>query len=281
MVVVGALAWRSTLGAVLPNLPMHASYTDITLEALLGQRAGAPATLAADIIAAARAATDPRAARTAAARALLAAGPSTPAGTFQQSSASILLATAMLEARSGVAWEQQLATRLFAPLGITTCRWVDADPGPRPTLPWGHILDGDGLPTAVAPGSPSEPVRAFAPADGLRCSLDDWARFAALHLRGARGLTTPVLGPASFVKLQAPFDITHALGWSAVSRTWAGATLALDSRSWDASSYAVVWLLPDKDTVIVVASNVGGAGSVKAVDDAVGELVGRFVPRSP
>jgi CubicO group peptidase (beta-lactamase class C family) len=280
LVQEGALDWSSTLGAVLPDLQMHASYTNVTLEALLGQRGGAPAAFAADIVAAARAGGDPRARRRDAAAALLALGPTAPAGTFQQSDPSILLATAMLEARGLSAWEETLASKLFAPLGITTCRFVEEGPGGAPTVPWGHVRANDAA-VPVPPGSATEPPRAFAPAEGLRCSLDDWARFAALHLLGARGQASPLLGPGSFEKLEAPFDLTHGLGWNVVSRPWAGAALALNLSSRDASSYAVAWLLPDKDTIILVASNQGGAGSIKAVDDVVGELVGRFVNGRP
>jgi CubicO group peptidase (beta-lactamase class C family) len=274
----GTLSWSSTLGAVFAGTAIHASYTNVTLEQLLAQRGGAPAAIPSDIESAARVPGDAHALRTQAALSLLARGTAPPAiGAYQESDASILLAAAMLERAANQSWEALAKSRLFDPLGVTTCAFVGSDAGASPAVPWGHVDGGDGV-APVVPGGPAEPPAAFAPAQGVRCSLEDWARFAALHLEGARGEQTQILGPASFMKLQTPQDITHALGWNAVSRTFAGASLALNFTSRDASSYAIAWILPDKDTVILVAINEGGPAAQKAADDVVANLIGQFVP---
>lgn len=267
----GVLAWDTKLASL--GVPMDASWSEITLEQLIGQRGGAPDTLPTvprD--------GDPRTLRAATVQTILST-PATAAGVYHESSASFLLANALLESKTGRAWEDLVANELFAPLGMSTCAYIASDDGTKPSLPWGHIFDEPAQhTTSFEPGADPEPPRALAPARGLRCSLEDWGRFAALHLKGSRAEPTSLLGTPSFAKLQAPIDVTHALGWEAVSRTWAGATLALSFRSREPSSCAVVWILPDKDTAILAATNQGGVAAEKALDDVVLDLVAKLVP---
>jgi CubicO group peptidase (beta-lactamase class C family) len=254
---------------------MHASYKDVTLEDLLAQRGGVPATIPAGILANAYPPGDPAALRDQAVRALLAAGPATAPGTFVESDASFLLAAAMVERATSVPWETLTETRIFAPLGMTSCTTVLRDLGAEPLVPWGHVISAD-VTTPIRPGSLGEPPPALAPALGLRCSLGDWASFAALHLAGARGATTTVLRPPSFGELQTPIDATHARGWYAVSRAWAGAALALNYTSRDPAEHAVAWLLPSKNVALLVATNQGGKAAENAADEIVLALVGAF-----
>jgi CubicO group peptidase (beta-lactamase class C family) len=273
----GRVAWTTTLGDVFPAAPP--TYQGATLESLLLQSAGAPAAFPADILAAARHAGTPRALRDGAVAALLARGPEGPAGAVLASAPSVLLAAAILEARGGgAAWEELTRTRVLEPLGLTSCApgtVASAATTDLDALPWGHVALGPDV-VPVVPGSDGEPPVAFAPALGLRCALDDVARLGLVHLRAARGESASLLDPAAFQKLRTPVLGTSAPGWSAVSRAWAGAALALTVGSDEASAHARMWVLPDKDTVLVAATNQGGAAGVKAVDDAIAELVGRF-----
>lgn len=273
----GKLTWSSRLGDVLAGVTMHPSFAAATLEGLLAQRAGAPDSLPAGVVAAARVPGDPAARRAAAVASLVASAPSVPAGTFLESDASFLLAAAMVERAAAQPWEALIAARIFTPLGMTTCRAVAADPGGSPSVPWGHTVDAVGAVTPVAPGGVDEPPVALAPALGVRCSLVDWARFASLHLAGARGEPKPLLTLPSFAKLQTPVDFSHALGWYAVSRPWAGSPLALNFISRDRASYALAWVLPGKNAVILVAVNQGGPAAIKVADDATAHLVGSVV----
>jgi CubicO group peptidase (beta-lactamase class C family) len=273
----GKLTWSSRLGDVLPDVAMHPAFAAATLEALLAQRAGAPALLPTEIVVASRVPGDPAARRGGAVASLVSSSPTAPAGTFQESDASFLLAAAMVERAASQPWETLVAARLFAPLGMTTCGAVPDDPGATPSVPWGHVVDVAGTVTPVAPGGVDEPPVALAPAQGMRCSLVDWARFAAFHLAGARGEAAPLLTLPSFAKLQTPVDFSHALGWYAVSRPWAGSPLALNFISRDRSSYALAWVLPGKNAVVLVAVNQGGAAAIKVADDAVAHLVGSVV----
>jgi D-alanyl-D-alanine carboxypeptidase len=275
----GKLAWTSTLGAVLPDVPMHASYKDVSLELLLGHRGGAPPKIPDAILQGMRAAGTPDGRRDAGVRALLAAGPETaPASDVQLSDAGYLLAAAMLERAAGATWETMLRARVLDPLGMTGCRYDPLPNAPAIVEPWGHALHGDVL-QGVPPGSAAEPPPALGPAGRVRCPLRDWAKLCAVHLAGARGEPTALLGAASIVKLQTPTKLTVALGWNAVFQTWAGSARALTHASWNPLYSAVVWLAPEKDLAFLVVTNEADDISLAAADRVVGELVARFVPR--
>jgi len=153
---------------------------------------------------------------------------------------------------------------------------VASDLGPHPTVPWGHIVLND-VASPVWPGYTDEPPLAFAPAQGMRCSMADWAKLMLLHLTGAEGKSTIVLDPPSFDELQRPVDMSHARGWYAVSRSWAGAGLALNYASRDSASHTLTWVLPAKNVAFVVTTNQGGKAAENAADEVTGVLVGAFV----
>lgn len=274
------LGWTSTLGTVLADVAMHASYKDVTLELLLGHRGGAPANIPATVLQAMRTPGSALARRDEAVRTMLAAGPETPpALDVTRSDAGYLFAAAMLERATGKSWEDLLRTRLLDRLSMTSCTY-DAQPASKLTPPmivepWGHTTNG-GIVEAVQPDSDGEPPPAFGPAGRVRCPLRDWAKLCSLHLAGARGEPTVVLGPASFTKLHTASRTTYALGWNAVFRTWAGTTSALTHATSSALFSGTVWLAPEKNLAFVVVTNRTDDASRIAADALVGELVSRF-----
>lgn len=274
----GKLSWTSTLGTTLPDLAIQASYKDVTLEQLLAHRAGAPATLPAAVDQAMRMPGAAQVRRQEAVATLLAAGPAvTPASTVLHSDAGYLIAAVMLERATGVAWEDLLRARVLDPLGMSACRYEPLGPAGSVSEPWGHALENGAL-VAVAPGASPEPPPAFGPAGRVRCPLRDWSKLAALHLAGARAEPTPLLGAASFLKLQTPVLATQALGWNAVFRTWAGDALALVEASQNPLLLALMWVAPARNVAFLVVSNESDGIAAKAVDDVVSQLIARFVP---
>jgi CubicO group peptidase (beta-lactamase class C family) len=275
----GKLSWTSTLGAVLPDVPMHASYTNVTLEALLGHRGGAPAKLPDPVDQAMRVPGDPQARRTEAVRTLLATAPElTPGTEVRRSGAGYLFAALMLERATGTSWEQLVRDRLFTPLGMTGCTFDGRGASAGVVEPWGHVTTNSTL-QPVAPGDPPEPPAAYGPAGRVRCPLRDWAKLAALHLAGARAEPTPLLSAASFLKLDTPVQVTQALGWNAVARSWAGEELALVEESEGPLFVSVMWIAPAKNVAFLVVANESDAIALATVDKVVGQLIDGFVPR--
>jgi len=274
----GKLAWTSTLGTVLPDVPMHASYTGVTLERLLAHQGGAPEMLPEAVDQAMRVPGPARGRREEAVRALLAA-PSEPRsdGEARRSDAGYLIAAVMIERVLGGAWEDLLRTRVLDKLGMG-CAY-DAQSATAVVEPWGHMLVGETL-QPVAPGAAPEPAAAYGPAGRLRCPLRDWSKFVAMHLAGARGEPTALLGKPSFEKLHTPFGtaFSQALGWNAVSRTWSGPTPGLNHDSSVPLFRALVWIAPGKNLAFLVVVNRGDAVAISVVDQVVGQLVKTFAP---
>ena len=274
----GKLSWTSTLGATLPDYPVHASYKDVTLEALLAHRGGAPAKLPDAIEQAMRVPGDARVRRDEAVRALVALAPELPPLTeVRRSDAGYLMAAVMLERAAAASWEQLVDERLFTPLGMTSCTFDGRGASAGVVEPWGHVTTNDVL-SAVAPGQAPEPPPAFGPAGRVRCRLRDWAKLAILHLAGARGEPTPLLSGASFLKLHTPVATTQALGWNAVSRPWAGEQLALVAETAGPLFVALVWVAPAKNVALLVVANESDSIALSAIDKVVGELIKGFVP---
>jgi CubicO group peptidase (beta-lactamase class C family) len=278
----GKVAWSSTLGDVLGDVPMHASYKTVSLEALLGHRGGAPATIPAAVSQAMGAAGNAQARRDEAVRAILAVAPEAPPGAkVLVSDAGYLMAAVMLERALGESWEDLLRARVLDPLGMSGCRY-DAEPATGAIVePWGHAASGGAL-QAIEPGSAAEAPPAFGPAGRLRCPLRDWAQLTAIHLAGARHETTKLLSPTSFEKLQSPSPLetgTQAMGWSSVSRPWSGEVPALVQGSRNPLFFALAWVVPSKNLVFLVATNQADRTALAAADQVVGRLVERFVAR--
>jgi CubicO group peptidase (beta-lactamase class C family) len=149
----GKLSWTSTLGATLPDVMMHASYKDVTIEQLLGHRAGAPATLPMAVDQALRRPGAAPARREEAARTILAAGPAVaPGSTVLHSDAGYLIAALVLERATGAAWEDLMRARVFEPLGMSACRYEPLGTASTVSEPWGHAL-ANGVLAPVAPGA--------------------------------------------------------------------------------------------------------------------------------
>lgn len=274
----GKLSWTSTLGTTLPDVAIHASYKDVTLEQLLGHRAGAPGTLPDAVDQALRMPGTAQARREAAVRTLLAAGPAVaPGSTVLRSDAGYLIASLMLERATGTAWEDLLRARVFDGLGMTGCRYEPLGAASGVVEPWGHIAKNDVL-EPVSPGSAPEAAPAFGPAGRVRCPLRDWSKLAALHLAGARSESTPILSAASFLRLQTPVLATQALGWNAVFRTWAGEALALVEASQNPLFLALMWVAPARNVAFLVLLNESDGIAAAAADKVVSQLIARFVP---
>jgi CubicO group peptidase (beta-lactamase class C family) len=130
----------------------------------------------------------------------------TPDTHFAYSNFGYMVAGAMLEQVAQRSWEQLLQEHLFKPLRMRTAGF-----GP-PKQVAGH----NGKPPRP-PVFDNPPV--LGPAGTVHCSLRDWAAFARLHLRGARGEKTALLRPESFATLHAD-PYRRATRWGGACARW-------------------------------------------------------------
>jgi CubicO group peptidase (beta-lactamase class C family) len=281
LVSKGHVHWTQTLAEVFPDKAsaMNAAWHSVSLESLLANRGGAPGNLNAgglwnDLWAFGG---TPRQARILLLDRVTAVAPSsTPGSQYEYSNAGFAIAGAMLEQVMNRPWEDLIREHLFIPLGMAsggfgvpaTPRYLDQ--------PWGHTLSS-GNPSPVPPGTDADNPPAIGPAGTVHASLTDLARYVALHLAGARGEATPLLDPASFLKLHSNVaNQGYALGWNVGSRPWAGGRVLSHTGS-NVQWFTNIWIAPEKNWACIVVTNFGGQGAFEATDAVVAALIPLFL----
>jgi CubicO group peptidase (beta-lactamase class C family) len=266
LVEEGKLSWRSTLGDLFPDSKseFHADFPAVTLEQLLTHRAGLPSnfpyrreiggSLAAE--------------REAVLKQVLAQPPLHPPGTkFLYSNVGYIVAGHAAERVTGKSWEELMTARLFEPLKMSSAGFGFPGTKGQVDQPWGHGSFFDRpLPQQ------SDNAAVLGPAGTVHCSLADWAKFAALHLQGARGEGT-LLKPDSFKALHTPPPVgEYAMGWIVIERPWAAGPLLAHSGS-NTLWFANIGVAPKRGIAILAAVNFGGSAGQQACDAAIAALV--------
>ena len=193
------------LAEALPGLPMHPSFSAMPLRAVLRHEAGIRRDPHWSVFARLRASRAPvRDQRRHLAALALAERPVTRAG---YSNLGYIVLGAAIEAATGMDWERAIARDVFAPLGMAGAghgppplpasvghRWDAARWRPKPPGPW---ADNPGL---------------YGPAGRIHVPLEDWARFAAVHLGVG---SAEYLPPALLREMHRPGTHGYAAGWGA------------------------------------------------------------------
>lgn len=276
LVEEGKLKWESTLQDVFPTLAasMDAGYRSVTLEQLLTNHGGAPSGLETDGLWGKLWAHkgSPTSARRALLEGVTKHPPEAAPGTkFIYSNAGFAMAGHMAEEVTGSSWEALIQSKLFGPLGITSAGF--GAPGSRDTVsqPRGHRESG----SAIEPGPGADNPVAIGPAGIVHCTIGDWAKFVALHLRGDQG-DARLLKPETFKKLHTSVadDAKYAFGWMVTSRPWAGpGDRVLTHSGSNTMWFCVTWIAPEKDFAVLIACNQGGSKAAKACDEAASVLI--------
>lgn len=278
LVEEGTLKWSTTVGETFPDLPMHDKWKGVRLDQLLTHTSGAPYNLDRDALWSRlwRHPGTPTEQRLALVTGVTSWEPESEPGTrFLYSNAGFAIAGAMAETVTGTSWEDLMRERLFKPLGMTTAGF--GPPGKRGSLdqPRGHRDTNP--PRPVEPGRDADNPAAIAPAGAVHCSMDDWAKYIALHL-GKNAL----LKPETFTTLHTPAKIRgartdYALGWSRPKRAWAtipgGTGRVLTHNGSNTMWFCVAWIAPEKNFAVLVACNRGGTPAEQACDEAAGALI--------
>jgi CubicO group peptidase (beta-lactamase class C family) len=301
----GPLTWTSTVGESFPELreTMDPQWENATLEQLLTHRSGAPAEPPANLWRNAFAqAGSPTEQRLAFVSGLLLRRPEALPGTkFIYSNQGYAIAGAMLERATGEAWETLMQKQLFPACLMNNAGFGAPASRENPDQPWGHAWkEGRFVPEPPGPRADNPP--AIAPAGGVHCTIEEFARYAAWHARGERS-GSATLRRESFLKLHTPrmgqlntmagnvaagehaeairriihaAGGTYAMGWNVLPRDWAGGN-ALTHEGSNTMFFAVMWLAPAKETAFVVATNSAGESAALACDEAIAAMIQRFL----
>ncbi len=283
LVEQGKISWTTTIGEAFPELKsvIHPDYLGVTLEQLLSHRGGAPGDAPDDLWRKAWEATGTAAEqRLAFIKGILARKPEAKPGTkFIYSNQGYTIAGVMLEKATGKTWEDLLRSRLFEPLGMTTAGFGAPASVGKVDQPWGHTKRTFSGGEPVPPGPGADNPLAISPANAVHCSLGDLAKYAAFHMAGERG-ESKLLKAESFKKLHTAVadNNDYALGWIVLKRPWANGRALMHNGS-NTMFYVVVWMAPEKDCAVIVASNIGGDEAFEGCDEAAVKLIKQFFPK--
>lgn len=266
-VEAGKLKWSSTIAGVFPERreKIHDDFRKVTLEMLLRHRAGLPH----DGPSYGKPRTLITEQRLAYMDAVLAKSPPNKIDTYNYSNAGYIIAGAMLERVSGRAWEELMRQRLFRPLEMTSAGFGVPMTARQADQPWGHELrDGRFVPRY------GDNHPALGPAGTVHCAIKDYLKFAAFHASLA-ARPAGLLKRSTCEKLhEAPPD-DYALGWGVTKRDWARGT-ALTHAGSNGLNYFVVWVAPNLDFALAVATNAAGDKAPGVLDKIAGTLVQKY-----
>lgn len=271
----GLLAWDSKLVAIVPSdgLEVHPSRKDVTLERLLLMRAGMPADLQKDGL---WGRLWPRTEIPGTARMNLFREVITwpakqeDATHFEYSNASYALAGLMAETAAKKPFEDLLREELFAPLGMKSAGFGAPKGAKVDDEPAGHI--GQGEKPVPEKGFADNPP-AIAPAGTVHASLEDWAKFAKLHLDAAMGHPR-WLEASSFERLHTSFPGgDYAMGFGVAKK--GGTARALTHAGSNTMWYAFIRIDPVKGRAVLGVTNQYGTAGPKAVHEIVDALHAR------
>ena len=282
----GVLEWDTTIYSALPSLreQMLSAYQNVTVEMLLGHRAGLPR--GHEVPAAWRYTwkreDSPVTHRRSVSAMMLKNEPAyTPGRGYGYSNMGYCIAGHIAEVVTGQPWEMLIQNLVFEPLGI-----ISASPGPTYASadvesPWGHQRDN----TPIEPSAETDYPAAFNPGGGnLHISMTDWSRFIAEHLKGARGEHGQVLLAATYERLHRGMPTgdgdSYALGWGVSKRSWArgdngGSGKCLNHSGTILSWYSQVWVAPERDIAVMCATNIGdrNRGSAVSIGEKINDVV--------
>ena len=272
-VAEGKLQWTSSLGEALPDLRdgMHASARKITVAQLLQHRSGLPSQPpTAQWVSLFSFDGSNLEARREVAQTMLESQPeAAPGERFQYSNAGYMIAGAALERATGKSWQQLIQARLFDVLDMSSAGFGAPGHDDKVEQPWGHMTVDAADKPMFADNPPS-----LGPAGTVHASLEDWARFLAMHLGVVVEAGKPVCSASSLATLhQPPKGGDYALGWVVTKRDWATGPVLWHNGS-NTLWYAVTWMAPDMGFAVLVTCNHGGGS--KACDEVAGACIKRF-----
>jgi len=191
-----------------------------------------------------------------------------PETAFLYSNAGYGIAGAMMERVMNESWESLMNTYLFEPLGIrATFDWPATD---DPHQPWGHFAAKSGM----QPHDPHDSYHlpaCLAPAGGISMSLEDFAKFLQLHLKGLEGFDGLLRAKTIKYLHTDPHDTmmngaAFAFGWGLVNYDGKPSSWAYGSAGTFLSGAAIS---PSHDLAVAVFAN---AGVIRAGDAGVETL---------
>jgi CubicO group peptidase (beta-lactamase class C family) len=293
----GRIAWDTTIGAAFPEFRagLDAGLAAVTLEQLLSHVGGIPpdndrfGDLLTESFAQERLNLDEL-------RHWLAGKwrdqplLSAPGTRFAYSNMGYLLAGAMLEKAAGRSWEELVATRIFAPLGLGSAGFGPQNSIGRVDAALPHALLPDGSAKAMTGGPGADNPVLLGPAGTVHLHILDFATWAGWHA-GAGRRQPALVRPETLRRLHekvvdmpprpdaapgTPSVGGYGRGWGFVRYPFAPDRTLLSHNGSNQMNLANITLDPERDVAIVIATNIGGTRADAALMQVLAALHGRF-----
>jgi D-alanyl-D-alanine carboxypeptidase len=282
LVEEGRVKWTTTLPEIFPELrdSMSPEFRSVTVELLLSHHGGISAfddTDAKDFRSIPRLAGSPTQQRAAFTAWVLRRPPAGPVGRGLYSNGGYTIAGAIAERIAGESWESLVRSHVFKPLALSgTFAWSDS---PDVEQPWGHRETRSGT-RAIDPRNTDERVpQIIGPAGSVELSLDDYAHFLQMNLRGLEGRDTPLLKAMTVKRIHtSPVTPTdkYGLGWGLQDFDGAPSSVHVGSAG---TFYAITIVQPTRNLGVAVFTNAGGKRGASAATDVVKALIRQFAKR--
>ena len=298
MVEEGKLQWNSTVGESFPEFaaPMDAGLRDVTLEQLLSHTSGIPSDndafsrLIFESFAQEELNLDEL-------RAWLVKGWSNqplvtkPGTTFAYSNMGYTIAGAMIERAAKTTWEEMVVERIFGPLGLETAGFGPQASIGRVNAALGHVIRADGTLKPMLAGPDGDNPLIIGPAGTVHLSILDFAAWGGWQAgEGRRG--PALVRPETLKKLHSevipvpardappgtPPTGYYCLGWGIAQMPFAPEPFLTHAGS-NNMNLATIFLLPERDYGMVIATNVAGTKADDALKEAAAELYDSFGPK--
>ena len=279
----GSIQWNETLADVFPDVmpQMLPVYRHVRLDQLLTHRAAIPAyeSIEDDTLASMNSVErDPIATRVAFVRRVLQEAPQhDPASRYDYSNAGYTLAAAMVERKTGKAWDRLVTELVFEPLGMRSAGFGWPASPHHADRPRGHRCDDS---TGAAPEPLDSSYRLGAvmgPGGDVHASIADLARYVAFHLDGEEGRATkPALASQTWRRLHDDPDgqsSGYAMGWQVLPVDSARSMLFHDGSA--GTFYTRILIQPTLDRAVVIATNAGPPCGRAACEQGVTAVLAR------
>jgi CubicO group peptidase (beta-lactamase class C family) len=265
LVEEGLLDWDMTVAQMLPNMAMDESWNEVTLHHLLTHTSGLPGNFPNKVqYIRPEDLTERHQARLNALADILAKpAKSTPGKKFVYSNIGYTLVGAIAGEVTGSNWEALIQEKLFAPLGLDSAGFGPPKGEGELDQPWGH----EALFFMKFPKSPdakmADNTPIIGPAGTVHMSMADLAIYGNEHLLGDKGQGA-LLSGETYSELHQPFLDDYASGWVVVEEPWADGRMLWHNGS-NTMWYALLMVLPEKNTVLVFVTNDGSIGKADEV----------------
>ena len=274
----GVLSAGDTVSALLPEVEVTDGWGACTLHHLLTYTAGGRRTFRPRCRA-----SGPRPPRNWSRRRfvadVLAKEPESPCGErFDYSNVGYTIAGHIAETVAGKPYEALLQERVFVPLMLTSAGFGPPQGDAPNQEPIGHVVLLRWFRLRMDPfktRADNSPV--MAPAGAVHMTIGDLARHGAAHLEEESATSPSLLPRAAWERLHTPFLDDYASGWVRVERDWAGGPVLWHNGS-NTMWYALLMLLPARNTVLAFATN---DGAVRTAETAFPELARELTAQVP